>query len=222
MTATQLRTSTQSRQLEPDAYEHDSTVQNASAIAELIDRYGRLTGTCGRPIGMGRLLPKVVEGGRLKVRSLDLNERTSTKSRLPIASLLEELSTSRGLGWSEIARLCGVSVSAVRKWRAGESISSEHRWSLARLASFLDLLQAGGPVDEPAGWLNMRLSDQTTVTAADLYIAGHTQDLLEHAQGLLRVEQLLDRCAPDWRTASRSEWKIVTLPDGERVLTRRE
>ena len=136
--------------------------------------------------------------------------------------LLQELSTDRGLGWSEIARLCGVSVSAVRKWRAGESISPEHRWSLARLASFLDLLQEVGPVDEPAGWLNMRLSDQTTVTAADLYIAGHPQDLLEHAQGLLEVEQLLDRCAPDWRTASRSEWKIVELPDGERVLTRRE
>ena len=136
--------------------------------------------------------------------------------------LLEELSTDCGLGWSEIARLCGVSVSAVRKWRAGKTISSEHRRSLARLASFLDLLEDVGPVDEPAGWLNMRLSDQTTVTAADLYIAGHPQDLLEHAQGILEVEQLLDRCAPDWRTASRSEWKIVTLPDGERVLTRRE
>ena len=30
--------------------------------------------------------------------------------------LLEELATDRGLGWSEIARLCEVSVSAVRKW----------------------------------------------------------------------------------------------------------
>ena len=215
MTATQLRTSTQSRQLEPDAYEHDSTAQYASAIAELTDTYGGLTSKV-------RLLSQDVEGGRRTVRSLDLDERTSTKSRLGTESLLEELSTDRGLGWSEIARLCGVSVSAVRKWRAGESISSEHRRSLARIASFLDLLQEVGPVNEPAGWLNMRLSDQTTVTAADLYIAGHPQDLLEHAQGILEVEQLLDRCAPDWRTASRSEWKIVKLSDGERVLTRRE
>ena len=215
MTATQLRTSTQSRQLEPDAYEHDSTAQYASAIAELTDTYGGLTSKV-------RLLSQDVEGGRRTVRSLYLDERTSAKSRLGAESLLEELSTDRGLGWSEIARLCGVSVSAVRKWRAGESISSEHRRSLARIASFLDLLEEVGPVNEPAGWLNMRLSDQTTMTAADLYIAGHTQDLLEHAQGLLRVEQLLDRCAPDWRTASRSEWKIVELSDGERVLTRRE
>ena len=215
MTATQLRTSTQSRQLVPDAYEHDSTAQYASAIAELTDAYGGLTSKV-------RLLSQDVEGGRRTVRSLDLDERTSAKSRLGTESLLEELATDRGLGWSEIARLCEVSVSAVRKWRAGESISSDHRRSLARLASFLDLLEDVGPVDEPAGWLNMRLSDQTTVTAADLYIAGHPQDLLEHAQGILEVEQLLDRCAPDWRTASRSEWKIVTLPDGERALTRRE
>ena len=214
MTATQLRTSTQSRQLEPDAYERDSTAQNASAIAELTDAYGGLTGTV-------RLLSEGVEGGRRKVRSLDLDERTSTKSRLSTELLLQELSTDRGLGWSEIARLSGVSVSAVRKWRAGESISSDRRRSLARLASFLDLLEEG-PVSEPAGWLNMRLSDQTTVTAADLYIAGHPQDLLEHAQGHLEVEQLLDRCAPDWRSASRSEWKIVELPDGERALTRRD
>ena len=215
MTATQLQTSTQSRQLEPDAYEHDSTAQYASAIAELTDTYGGLTSKV-------RLLSQDVEGGRRTVRSLDLDERTSAKSRLGAESLLEELSTDRGLGWSEIARLCGVSVSAVRKWRAGESISSEHRRSLARIASFLDLLEEVGPVNEPAGWLNMRLSDQTTMTAADLYIAGHPQDLLEHAQGILEVEQLLDRCAPDWRTASRSEWKIVELSDGERVLTRRE
>ena len=215
MTTPQSQTSNQSRQLEFDAYEHDSTAQYASAIAELTDTYGGLTSKV-------RLLSQDVEGGRRTVRSLDLDERTSSKSRLGTESLLEELATDRGLGWSEIARLCEVSVSAVRKWRAGESISSDHRRSLARLASFLDLLEDVGPVDEPAGWLNMRLSDQTTVTAADLYIAGHPQDLLEHAQGILEVEQLLDRCAPDWRTASRSEWKIVTLPDGERVLTRRE
>lgn len=215
MTTTQSQTSNQSRQLELEAYGRDSTAQDASAIAELTDAYGGLTSTV-------RILYRDVEGGRRRVRKLDLDDRTSEKSRLGAESLLEELATDRGLGWSEIARLCGVSVSAVRKWRAGESISSDSRRSLARLASFLDLLEEVGPVGEPAGWLNMRLSDQSTVTAADLYISGHTQDLLEHAQGHLEVEQLLDRCAPDWRTSFRSEWKIVELPDGERALTRRE
>ena len=143
MTTAQLQTSTRSRQLELTAYEHDSTAQYSSAIAEL---YGGFTGTF-------RLVSKDVEGGRRKVRSLDLNERTSTKSLLSPELLLEELSTDRGLGWSGIARLCEVSVSAVRKWRAGESISSDHRRSLARLASFLDLLQEVGPVNEAAGWL---------------------------------------------------------------------
>ena len=136
--------------------------------------------------------------------------------------LLQELSTDRGLGWSEIARLCGVSVSAVRKWRAGESISPEHRWSLARLASFLDLLQEVGPVDEPAGWLNMRLSDQTTVTAADLYIAGHPQDLLEHAQGIWKWSNSLTVAHRTGAPLPAQNGRSLTLPDGERVLTRRE
>ena len=76
-------------------------------------------------------------------------------------------------------------------------------------------------MDEPAGWLNMRLSDRLTVTAADLYIDGRADDLLEYAQGHLGLEALLDRWNPNWRGAARSDWRIVVGPDGERVLTRR-
>ncbi len=215
MTHTQIQTSAGSSQLDLDAYQRDSTARAALAIAALTHAYGGLT-------GKARLLSENVEDGRREVRSIDLNIRTSAKAASGTELLLEELSIDRGLGWSEIARLCEVSVSAVRKWRAGESISPERRRALARLAAFLDLLEEAGPVDEPASWLNMRMSDQLAVTAADLYIDGRADDLLEHAQGHLGPEELLDRWSSDWRTAARSEWRIVNRPDGERVLTRRE
>ena len=215
MTHTQIQTSAGSSQLDLDAYQRDSTARAALAIAALTHAYGGLT-------GKARLLSENVEDGRREVRSIDLNIRTSAKAASGTELLLEELSIDRGLGWSEIARLCEVSVSAVRKWRAGESISPERRRALARLAAFLDLLEEAGPVAEPASWLNMRMSDQLAVTAADLYIDGRADDLLEHAKGHLGLEELLDRWSSDWRTAARSEWRIVNRPDGERVLTRRE
>ena len=214
MTHPQVQTSAGSSQLDLGGYQRDSTARAASAIASLTYAYGGLTGTV-------RLLSADVEDGRREVRSIDLDLRISAKAASGAELLLEELSTGRGLGWSEIAQLCEVSVSAVRKWRAGEAISPERRRALARLAAFLDLLEEVGPVNEPVGWLNMRMSDQLTVTAADLYIDGRADDLLEHAQGHLGLDALLDRWNPNWRTAVRSEWKIVNRPDGERVLTRR-
>lgn len=214
MTHTQVQTSARSRQLDLEAYQRDATARAAAAIEELTDAYGGLTGTV-------RLLSEDVEDGRREVRSMDLDLRTSAKATQGAEMLLEELSTARGLGWSEIARLCGVSVSAVRKWRSGESVSPERRRSLARIAAFLDLLEEVGPIDEPAGWLNMRVSDQLTVTAVDLYVDGRAEDLLEYAQEHLGLEPLLDRWKPNWRTTARSEWRNVNQPDGERILTRR-
>ena len=76
-------------------------------------------------------------------------------------------------------------------------------------------------MNEPASWLSMRVSDELTVTAADLYTDGRADDLLEYAQGHLALEALLEQWRPDWRATALSEWRIVNQPDGERVLTRR-
>lgn len=215
MTTAQNKVSTQSSQVDFGAYQHDLTAQNAAVIGELNDAYGGLSGRV-------RILAEDVEDGRREVRSLDLDNRTAVKSRSNAETLLEELATDRGLRWRDISRLCGVSVSAVRKWRAGESITTEHRRGLARLAAFLELVEEVGPIDEPSGWLLMRLSEQHTVRAADLYIEGHMNDLIEYAQGHIDVNVLLDRWNPNWRTVTRSEWKVIVSPDGERYLAQRD
>ena len=157
----------------------------------------------------------------LALRSPDLDQRTNRKAQRGREALLEELSVDRGLGWTDIARLCRVSVSAVRKWRAGGSITPERLRGIARLAAFLDLLEPIGPVGEPVGWLMTPLLEAHTVSGADLYREGRTDDLFEYAQGQINVEELLERWDPDWREKTRSEWMVVDRADGERVIVRR-
>ena len=214
MSTTQAQTSATSPQIDRTVYVRDTTASQAPAIAALNNAYGGLTGRV-------RVLSEDVAAGRRDVRTLDLEERTSTKALTGTAALLDELAVERGLSWSDVARLCSVSVSAIRKWRSGESPSPERRRSLARLAAFIDLLEQAGPVADPAGWLFMRLSEGCTATAADLYDAGRGDDLLEHAQGHLNLNDMLDRWNPEWRTDTRSDWKVTSNSEGDRVLTRR-
>lgn len=208
------QTSNTSTQLDLDAYSDTATAERASAIGQLTNCYAEITGRV-------RVLHEDVEAGRRNVRQWNLDDRTGAKARLDGLALLDELAVSRGFGWSEIARLVGVSVSAVRKWRAGESPSASRRRDLARLAAFIDLLDEIGPIGEPAGWLMMRLSDAHTATLADLYVAGRVDDLLEHAEGHLSARDLLDRWSPSWRDDTTRDWQVVDSPDGGRSIVRR-
>ncbi len=208
------QTSDTSTQLERDTTTDTSTASTLETIRRLQRSYDALTG----PV---RVLNEDVTAGRREVREWDLDERTAVKARLDALTLLEELSTDRGFSWSDIARLSRVSVSAVRKWRAGETPSPERRRDLARLAAFVDLLDEIAPVADPASWMLMRLSDSHTATAADLYLDGRSNDLLEHAQSYFGVGELLDRWNPEWRDATRSDWESVTAADGEQSITRR-
>ena len=213
-TTPKSRVSTESSQVNFGAYQNDLTAQRTSAIKELDSIYGGLTGQV-------RILAEDVEDGRRAVKWFDLDHRTSLKCESDVESLLEELTTERGLGWSDISYLCRVSVSSIRKWRAGGSISYTHLVELARLAAFLDMLAEVGPVGHPASWLHMRLSEQHTVRASDLYVDGKAADIFEHAQGHTSIQDLLDDWRPDWRETTRSYWKVIERPDGDRVLVRR-
>lgn len=210
----QAQTAGTSEQLEHEAAPDTATASKLDTIRRLQQSYEELSG----PV---RILRDDVEAGRRRVRKWDLDERTAAKARIGSLALLDELSADRGFSWSEIARLCGVSVSAVRKWRAGETPSPERRRELARLAAFVDLLDEIAAVADPASWLMMRLTDAHTVTAADLYLAGRADDLLEHAQGHLGLHEMLDRWDPNWRDEHRSEWMIVPAADNERSIVRR-
>jgi transcriptional regulator with XRE-family HTH domain len=120
----------------------------------------------------------------------------ATKS---VAELLEELAGDRGMGWSGIAEVLGVSVSAIRKWRKGGDASPDSRLILARITALLDVLEEKAPIADPAGWMEMDLplAAGYFLRPLDLYLEGHTDALLDLAERRQEAVQVLDLRAYD-------------------------
>jgi transcriptional regulator with XRE-family HTH domain len=153
----------------------------------------------------------------------DLRMRAAVKAHKSVPKLLQELAMDRGLAWADIARLVGVSVSAVRKWRTGGDSSPEKRRLLAQLAAFLDLLSESN-VEDPAQWLEMDLAlpDGYSVRPLELYSDGHIIALLEVAGVRRTAEDVLDEVDPDWRSTRRSDFEVFMADDGDLALRERK
>ncbi len=158
-----------------------------------------------------------------EVRERDLVDRTLEKSKKSVANLLEELAGSRGMGWSDIAEVVGVSVSAVRKWRKGGVASPESRSKLARIAALLDVLEEKGVIEDPAAWMEMdfTLDAGYFIRPLDLYLEGHVTELIELAEQRQTTAQVLGHVRPNWRQ-SRSDFEVFLDVDGERSIRPRD
>ncbi len=131
-------------------------------------------------------------------RERDLDELASRRAWSEPSELLDELAATRGLAWVQIARLVGVSVPALRKWRLGETVSPDNRRELARLAEFFGMITSA-PIGDPAAWLELRLAEETTLTGLDIYAARRADLLLELAFGHITAVRLLEEFDPQWR-----------------------
>lgn len=157
-----------------------------------------------------------------EIRERDLADRSFEKSKKSVSGLLEELAVSRGMGWSDIAEIVGVSVSAVRKWRKGGVASPQSRSKLARIAALFDVLEEKGLVEDPAAWMEMDFSLEPGyfIRPLDLYLEGHVTELIELADHRQTITQVLDRIRPNWRQ-SRSDFEVYVDATGERAIRRR-
>lgn len=107
-----------------------------------------------------------------------------------------------GLAWRDVARIVGVTVPAVQKWRKGEGISGPKRLTLARLVALMDVLEANF-IHEPASWLEMPIRDGVGLSRLDLLAAGRFDlVLLLIADDAVPVEidQVLDEYDSEWRS----------------------
>jgi hypothetical protein len=151
------------------------------------------------------------------LRSL-LTHKTDDKARLGLQSLLITLTAGYGLGWSDIARLVGVSVPAVRKWRHGGDITSTRLHSVARLVAFLSMLE-DEEIRDPAAWLDLPLDDPfdaippTSSTKKQIYLNGGVIDLLEYAKRHISSEELLSRASASNHHNTVSN-RVIKAPDG--------
>lgn len=144
----------------------------------------------------------------------ELAQETVDEARRGIQGLLERLGGA-GFSWREVARLVGVSVPAVHKWRAGGGSVPENRRALASLVALCNLLSRRFLIDDVAGWVEMPLVKDIPVTGLDLLVENRVDLVLRwaaHADA--DPEDILDEFDPDWRETYRSEYEVYTAPDG--------
>ena len=193
-------------------------------------------GTAGESIGTSALsdtqmmasrLTEDVGGGRNEVRVLheqygDLHQRshdvewraaTAARAKSGVNTLLNDLA-GLGFAWRDIARLVGVSVPAVQKWRIGEKASGESRKRLASLLAACDIIADHYMVEEIASWFEVPLSSSAPITPIDLYADDRADLVFEFASGHSDPEALLTQFSPDWRELYRSDFEVFEASDG--------
>lgn len=151
--------------------------------------------------------------------AIQLEARTDEAAKRAPEHLLSELS-DEGLSWTAIARLVGVSVPGVRKWRKGETVSGENRRKLAGVVAFVGILRRDHLIADVASWLDMPLAG-SNLNGIDVYATGQIADLTEYAADHISGSQLLDRTIPDWRDGLDATFEVFTADDGQRAIRMR-
>jgi hypothetical protein len=143
---------------------------------------------------------------------LQLDTHTAELVKRDPVQLLDEVA-GLGFAWRDIARMIGVSVPALRRWRLGEKPSGDNRRAIARLLAFTHIIT--DQVFEPASWMEVPITGDAPTTAIDLYAAGHLDVAFDLATGNCTPEAVLDIVEPGWRDQHRSDWEVATAEDGQ-------
>lgn len=134
----------------------------------------------------------------------------------PTPDVLRKLSIVHGLSWSDLSRLVGVSIPAIRKWRRDTNgASEENRVRLLGVLAFLDVLKSKG-IDATT-WLDTPFFPEFTVAPKHVFSAESTPLLIDNAIGSLSSEDLLDSVEPTWREDWRRQF-VTVVEDGEVAL----
>jgi DNA-binding transcriptional regulator YiaG len=148
-------------------------------------------------------------------RRLDATKSAHSKS--PPQEVVHFLADELGVGQLTTARALGVTPTAVRKWRRGDTARPEHRGKLASLAAVGSLLMEMG-LHDPAGWVDIPISEQSTLTPLDLFIGGRGDLAVLLGSRLADPQEALDAFDGDWREkyAVDSDYEVIRLSDGAR------
>jgi hypothetical protein len=140
-------------------------------------------------------------------------KKSSDLVRQDIPSLLNRLA-DLGFAWRDVARLIGVSVPAVQKWRRGGPSTGASRLSAAAILATCDLIQEHYLVQDVASWFEAPVVFSYPVTALDLYAAKRVQLVFRLASGKADPEQVMSAFDPEWRDKYRSEFEVFEAEDG--------
>ncbi|MCY3850134.1 MAG: hypothetical protein OXF75_04940 [Acidimicrobiaceae bacterium] len=150
---------------------------------------------------------------------IQLESRTDEAAKRAPADLLSELA-DLGFSWTAIARIVGVSIPAIRKWRHGEPTTGENRRSLAKLVALVGVLENDHLISDVASWLDIPLAE-SNLTGIDVLADGRIPDLVEYAAQHIGSTELLDRTLPAWRDSLDGQFEVYRAGDDERAIRMR-
>jgi hypothetical protein len=152
-----------------------------------------------------------------QVQGEELDRRAMHRAQADPGDLLTAAGEDLGMSWNLLARLVGVTPTAIRKWRRGQPITPDNRRSLAHVIAFSEALSEVNPrITDPALWLETRLHAGTTITGADLFAAGRIDALLDVAAERISATDALEIFDPQWRQRypSDNQFSVVVAEDG--------
>lgn len=154
--------------------------------------------------------------GHLHQRShyVEWNVRTIQRGRSSMRDMLDEVA-DLGFAWRDVARLVGVSVPAVQKWRRGEGTTGENRQRVASLLAACDLVSEHYGIREVASWFEMPLLVGVPMTSIDLWAEGRPDLVFDYASGHNDSDQILTAWDPQWRDRYRSDFETFRAGDGQ-------
>jgi hypothetical protein len=149
-----------------------------------------------------------------------LEPTTADLARLDMPSLLEQVA-EYGFAWRDVARLVGVNVPAVQKWRNGGTSSEENRTSVAALLATCVLLTQDHHIQDVASWLETPIAFGYPITGLDLYAAEGPQLVFRLASERTDAESVLTAYDPNWREKYRSDFEVFHTEDGLAIRPKR-
>lgn len=175
--------------------------------------YQELTETVGHIRNVVRLIDIDTANLHRDVGSKRLNERAHEFSHLTTRELLDGLN-ELGFTWRDIARMTGVSVPAIQKWRKGETASGENHKRLMILRALMVIISAELLDADVTTWADIPIVPGAPITAIDL-IASRREDLaLELAFRHASPEEIVNEFEPGWREKYRSDYVVERSSDG--------
>lgn len=176
------------------------------ALAKLTDDAGHLTNRV-------QILREDTTDLHQRVIMQEWQSKSTDLVRQDMRTLLARLADN-GFAWRDIARLVGVSVPAVQKWRQGGPATGQSRLQAAAALAACDLITEHYLVHDVASWFEVPVVLGYPITALDLYAAKQIQLVFSLATGNADPEQVLSAFDPDWRENYRSDFEVYQASDG--------
>jgi len=194
-----------------------SAAAAASTLTETRLTAARLTTEIGGSRSVARSIHEDYDDLHKRIHDVEWRTAAAERGKASVGSMLTELA-DLGFAWRDIARMVGVSVPAVQKWRKGEKASGDSRSRLASLLAACDLIVSHYMVDQIASWFEMPLAATAPVTPITLYAANRADLVFEFASAHGDPEALLSEFEPDWRERYRSDFEVFQAGDGKQSI----